>query len=134
MSSTATRYRKASLSPEQVAQVEATLESKGSALLELKVEILDLGSNLRALAWIGNNISSDPGKLGHCVLSSAQWAECMISLEQGTRPVYTVAWQVMGRLDDGCYGIAGGAITSINNLPGLHWGELDKMVGLTFNS
>ena len=134
MSSSTAQYRKASLSPEQAAQVEAMLERKGKALLELKIEIFDLGANLKSLAWIGNSITSDPGKLVQCTLSSAQWAECMIALEQGLRPVYNVVWQVLGKLEDGCYGIAGGTIESVKNLPGLHWGELDKMVGLRFNS
>ena len=133
MNSLAPQYRKASLSPEQAAQVEAMLSKEGTAALALKIEILDLGAGCRALSWIGNSIDMGCGKLGHCKLSASQWAECLLAIEQGMRPVYTVRWQVLGKLADGCYGIAGGVTAQLETLEGLHWGELNEMVGLPVN-
>jgi len=125
-------YRKAKLSPEQSCYVDKQLADEGQAYLQVQLEVLEIGAGCQALIWVWNNQDHHKGTLGHCKLTSAQWAECMLHLEQGSRPVYSVRWQVFGRLQDGCHCIGQGKVVEMHHLPQPRWGELSDMVGLAY--
>jgi hypothetical protein len=123
-------YYKVYLTELQIQSAKEQLETRGYARLHIDVEIVELGQDMQALSWVWAKNGSAEGNLRQCRLTPAQWAECMLILESGNRPVYRICWDILGQLDDGCWGVAGGTITSLDQVPSGSWGELNQLTGL----
>lgn len=92
--------------PESRAQeVMDLLQSDQEALLFSEVEILELGTGSRALIWIYEPGGKGASRIGSCLLSPGQWAEALLCLDKGMRPVFELTWRVLGRLSDGRFAL-----------------------------
>ena len=123
-------YYKVCLTPQQSESARRELQATGSAQLHIDVEIVELGQGMQALSWVWAKDGSQRGVLRQCKLTPAQWAECMLVIDSGKRPVYRVQWNVLGQLEDGNWGVAGGEISALDAIPSGGWGELEQLTGL----
>ena len=123
-------YYKVCLTPGQSKSAQRELDQTGCAHLHIDVEIVELGQDMQALSWVWAKDGSQRGVLRQCKLTPAQWAECMLIMESGRRPTYRIHWDILGQLEDGNWGVAGGEILSLDAIPSGGWGELEKLTGL----
>lgn len=88
----------------QAGKVTELIKRGEKATLFSEVEVLELGQGGQALIWI-----YQPGgggsRIGSCALSPGQWAEAMLCLGRGMRPVFAMTWHVLGRSSDGRFSL-----------------------------
>lgn len=88
----------------QLSKVNQLLSKGQSVSLYSQVEVLELGDNSRAVIWI-RHPKGGRARLGSCVLNPVQWAESLLCLEQGLRPVFEMSWQVLEDLGEGRFAL-----------------------------
>jgi hypothetical protein len=130
MKSKTPAYYKVILTQAQSVKAQECMQRDGYAQLHIEVEIVELGQGMTALSWVWVQGGSRAGVLRQCNLSPAQWAECMMIINSGCRPVYKVSWDLLGELEDGTWGAASGTVGSLERVPCKEWGELNKLTGL----
>ena len=88
----------------QFSQVSACLQRGDQVSLSAQIEVMELGERSRALIWI-RGPRGGAARMASCSLNPAQWAESMLCLKQGLRPVYEVNWRVLTQLSDGRFAL-----------------------------
>lgn len=88
----------------QLSQVNARLRKGEQVSLYSQVEVLELGEKSKALIWV-RHPRGGRARMGSCVLTPVQWAEAMLCLEQGLRPIFEMSWQVLEELGEGRFAL-----------------------------
>lgn len=109
--------------------IERMLSMGRPASIQVDMEVLELGPRGSALVWAAGP-EAQGGRIEQCRLSAAQWAECMLCLEAGQRPLLSMTWHVLDQLPDGRWGVSGDGCINMAPLPARSWGRLQDMLGM----
>jgi hypothetical protein len=129
MNTSSPRYSVVSLDPAMAGQISALQEQGRRALLRVVLEVLEVSERGKALVWAHDQRGGGRSRLGSCRLSPAQLAEAVLLLDDGVQPVFEIAFEVLGALPDGRWGVASyDDQVVVTALPRADTAELDQLL------
>ena len=115
------------LPPKLQGEVLSCLVKGRPVSLHSEVEVMELAARGKALIWM-----SRPGggsaRIGSCTLSPGQWAEAMLCMERGLRPVFMLTWHALGSTQDKLISL-GAANPQMEARPAYQSEPLQQLIG-----
>jgi hypothetical protein len=100
-----------------------------SPTIQFSLEVLELGPSGGALVWVWDG-DKGQSRMDSCRLSPENWAEALLCIDRGLRPVFRFTWHVLAESEDGLFCLVSDPHHPMTAYPASAYGRVEQMLGI----